>query len=1727
MELLLMAAGAASLAGTSAPALASASKGAVELDGGSEVQRLREQVVSLKVKNGMLLSELEAMAGCGQGPTWAVWVLLELTGPAPQAYPQRPSSALCCTSATAPPGRGSEAARATAQRAVAQRAVAQRAVTQRAVTQRAVAQRAVAPWRWAGRVWRQAGRAGEGKAHAQEIGGLRAELADLRVKLVFALKRGGGEGQEELVPQVVAEQQAHVAALHQQLGAREAEAAGLRAEAARLKLQELADSDQALHQMAAQLLTLKQQLHAAQGSKPVSQSNSPETAKTRAEGAGPRRQEQGPGAEEITRRVAELQQAADEAGARAQDSHKRAEQLQSQLHTLRQEWEAAVAEARREVQYLREELAVTAAKGEEAATASAARLQEVEAQLTAVTSQLAEREELIKQQKQELVALAANVAKAEGPAAGSDSTAPVQPGAGMDGLTPQHISELVQQLETVHSELTAALRARRIAESAAELATRRGAQAALKLQDLNAELADALAARQAAEAKAAELVQQLHDAKTQHEAFAKEKALELANEVAAAHARIMVAERAAAAAEQKRAETAAELKVTMNKLNGATERIVLLTEGAYEAEQVVKKYIMLEDEMNNSRELAKQAQARIDVVNTQRAEADAAAAAATARAAAAEDRAKAAEAAAEQVREECAAAVLAASARAAAAEQGRVVAEEALQAAQASAQAAEAACAAAQTALDLAVREAARQSQRMLVPHEGEDVPREESNGPIDSPQHPLLASNGTVENDSLLSGPFVQQALDTPGVTQTEVEQCQTQAEVSSPSHVGLVKQITSCVAVLTPFLADVKNTPGAVPGLADAIACLETSLEQLLGEQNEQSAEHASDRAMRWHAPPAASAVLGADADASTDAGAPVSPGAGGEHRWRQQVAELQDKLSSLEAELLVARPRSNQCKELEQELQRRQQSATQLAEELEQTRAELEQQHAEKLQTRSGLQQARAELARVHAELEQTCAELEQTHAEWERARVEVERAGLRLEKQRSELEQQRAEVERRREECREGAEQVQRLTEQLAAQHVEVEALRKQQAVAVQEAEATMRERCEAEASRSSQAQLEKVAASHQKQFARLPNRFLGASMRSMFVCGRRLEAEHSHNLADMQAAHQQAEAALKAALEQAESEAKESRQAVQDVTRRAEAARLEVVAMREQCQAMEADASERVERLQSLNKKRGAELEEAQSQLFALRSLLRAAEGARDEAQAQQAELSAQLEAIGAVARNSEAAESRAGARASATEQAMTELQARFSLVEADALRLGAEVPGLRVAAAEKLALEYRLAELQAQVEELQVVADGAAGHAARSHAAELSRDRALAEAARATTMLNNLEQRLSQLLLPPSPGHGQPRDLDPDPPSPQPQDLTVEHSQGSDISSGSGCSELGTRLAQLQQSLEAATAAAAQAAERAALAQGQALAAQAEADGWRKRGEQLQPPCKGLGWAPATGRSPQLPGRSPASQPWQACQGWLEGRRPAWLCLVLESAAAAVATGEEQLWGQCQCMMPQLEQQQGQGGRAGWWVAELQRAYQAEQATHRLRDQSEAALKAEVAHLQAVARMEPQDSAYLRKVLLTGFSKGQLRAEPDMFKALSRVLQLSAQELSMLQASRPQPGTHAHPALPPAPSLGRMSLPQLGPAAASPVGASGAGAIGAGQAAAGAAGNSSGLNLARGSRGIPASSAGSSGGGGGIFDLVGGIFNLGFPTGPGFAPSQAGTRSVRRSAGGS
>lgn len=204
-------------------------------------------------------------------------------------------------------------------------------------------------------------------------------------------------------------------------------------------------------------------------------------------------------------------------------------------------------------------------------------------------------------------------------------------------------------------------------------------------------------------------------------------------------------------------------------------------------------------------------------------------------------------------------------------------------------------------------------------------------------------------------------------------------------------------------------------------------------------------------------------------------------------------------------------------------------------------------------------------------------------------------------------------------------------------------------------------------------------------------------------------------------------------------------------------------------------------------------------------------------------------------------------------------------------------------------------------------------------------------------------------------------------------------------------------------------------------------------------------------------------------------------------------------------------------------------VAELQRAYQAEQATHRLRDQSEAALKAELAHLQAVARMEPQDSAYLRKVLLTGFSKGQLRAEPDMFKALSRVLQLSAQELSMLQASRPQPATHAHPTLPPAPSLGRMSLPQLGPAAASPVGApsTGTGTIGAGQAAAGSAGNSSGSNPARASRGIPASSAGSSGGGGGIFDLVGGIFNLGFPTGPGFAPSQAGIRSVRRSAGGS
>ncbi|GAX78287.1 hypothetical protein CEUSTIGMA_g5729.t1 [Chlamydomonas eustigma] len=95
-------------------------------------------------------------------------------------------------------------------------------------------------------------------------------------------------------------------------------------------------------------------------------------------------------------------------------------------------------------------------------------------------------------------------------------------------------------------------------------------------------------------------------------------------------------------------------------------------------------------------------------------------------------------------------------------------------------------------------------------------------------------------------------------------------------------------------------------------------------------------------------------------------------------------------------------------------------------------------------------------------------------------------------------------------------------------------------------------------------------------------------------------------------------------------------------------------------------------------------------------------------------------------------------------------------------------------------------------------------------------------------------------------------------------------------------------------------------------------------------------------------------------------------------------------------------------------------VEEFRAAYEESERTHRLRDQSDTALKEEVAKQKALAQLSDADMVYLRGVLVSAFESGAISKEGPMFMVLSRLLKLTPQELARISTGKQVSGTSSN-----------------------------------------------------------------------------------------------------------
>eukprot|EP00798_Chlamydomonas_sp_ICE-L_P019140 gene19140-25748_t len=81
-------------------------------------------------------------------------------------------------------------------------------------------------------------------------------------------------------------------------------------------------------------------------------------------------------------------------------------------------------------------------------------------------------------------------------------------------------------------------------------------------------------------------------------------------------------------------------------------------------------------------------------------------------------------------------------------------------------------------------------------------------------------------------------------------------------------------------------------------------------------------------------------------------------------------------------------------------------------------------------------------------------------------------------------------------------------------------------------------------------------------------------------------------------------------------------------------------------------------------------------------------------------------------------------------------------------------------------------------------------------------------------------------------------------------------------------------------------------------------------------------------------------------------------------------------------------------------------------AYDESEHTHTLRNQTEAALKEEVAKLQALTQLADGDVSYMRSVIISGFMSGELPKEGSIFPVLSRLLRFTPQETDKIMSCK-------------------------------------------------------------------------------------------------------------------
>eukprot|EP00798_Chlamydomonas_sp_ICE-L_P002346 gene2346-8648_t len=92
-----------------------------------------------------------------------------------------------------------------------------------------------------------------------------------------------------------------------------------------------------------------------------------------------------------------------------------------------------------------------------------------------------------------------------------------------------------------------------------------------------------------------------------------------------------------------------------------------------------------------------------------------------------------------------------------------------------------------------------------------------------------------------------------------------------------------------------------------------------------------------------------------------------------------------------------------------------------------------------------------------------------------------------------------------------------------------------------------------------------------------------------------------------------------------------------------------------------------------------------------------------------------------------------------------------------------------------------------------------------------------------------------------------------------------------------------------------------------------------------------------------------------------------------------------------------------------------YWQAMSNRykqAYDDSEHTHTLRNQTEAALKDEVAKLHALTQLVDGDVSYMRSVIISGFVSGELPKVGSIFPVLSRLLRFTPQETEKIMSSK-------------------------------------------------------------------------------------------------------------------